>query len=838
VKGARLVTAVQDKISDSSACLNSYWPISQFIACNALKGFEGLHFDEALKLSNRMFGARGYLPLARYRQMYESRRISPGDLAEAFENYKNRGRNNKQARSSFEPASLAELLDALHGTTIVADINRQLSKWCAAYFDQTQAQWQIPKADGLYTFWRDLVQHDLSLDFSGGHNWRDDLRALPADSTVAVERSLAQLGVEEDSVTAYLSHHFAQLPGWASHIKWRQFEAGQAKLLSDFLAMSLFYEAQLSKPVIKKLYQDQQSPWKAARARYESSIGLDVEAEKEDYGPVWQDAYEINYRNRLLDLVGEKHCVDSGILERAKERDATGQLVFCIDVRSEPVRRHLEGLGNYDTFGFAGFFGLPMRFYEYGSGQALDICPALLRPEKTVREECADQTAAAFLNAQSLLVSAQQLRKRLKASLAGAFSFVETMGLWSALPIAGRTLFPQLFEKLRRPLSGQRRQLAKASLDCSSFSLDEKISLAEGALRAIDLCKNFAPLIVLCGHKSESVNNPYASALDCGACGGNSGEYSARLAAQLFNDPQVRIGLLHRGISITDRTWFVAAEHNTTTDTFEFFSSDSVPDSHRLTLHKIAEDMQKAGLMASKERSQKLPASLWSNCNSPMARSCDWAQVAPEWGLAGNAAFIAAPRHLSSGLNLEGRCFLHSYEYMSDPQGQILESIMTAPLVVAQWINMQYYLSTVDNNVFGSGSKTTHNVVGDFGVIQGVQSDLKLGLPLQSVAVSEGLEQHEPMRLLALIRAPRTAIDKVLANQKALASLVKNEWIRLIAADPIDGGFYLARDAGSWIKINGQPRERQLSHCSSENAQFCCGANQMGAVRYDKANYR
>ena len=58
---------------------------------------------------------------------------------------------------------------------------------------------------------------------------------------------------------------------------------------------------------------------------------------------------------------------------------------------------------------------------------------------------------------------------------------------------------------------------------------------------------------------------------------------------------------------------------------------------------------------------------------------------------------------------------------------------MTAPMIVAHWINMQYFASTVDNDHFGSGNKTIHNVVGRFGILSGNGGDLMTGLPWQSL---------------------------------------------------------------------------------------------------------
>jgi uncharacterized protein YbcC (UPF0753/DUF2309 family) len=163
-------------------------------------------------------------------------------------------------------------------------------------------------------------------------------------------------------------------------------------------------------------------------------------------------------------------------------------------------------------------------------------------------------------------------------------------------------------------------------------------------------------------------------------------------------------------------------------------------------------------------------------------RSRDWAQVRPEWGLANNAAFIAAPRERTRGLNLGGRTFLHNYNAQLDPDKSTLELIMVAPMVVASWINLQYYGSTVNNRLFGSGNKVLHNVVGTFGVWQGNGGDLQSGLPLQSV--HDGTRwMHEPLRLSVFIEAERTDIEGIIAKQPGVRELVEYGWINLFAMD-------------------------------------------------------
>ena len=277
---------------------------------------------------------------------------------------------------------------------------------------------------------------------------------------------------------------------------------------------------------------------------------------------------------------------------------------------------------------------------------------------------------------------------------------------------------------------------------------EEQAAIARNALRIMGLTGGFGRIVLLCGHKCSSDNNPYAASLDCGACGGHEGGANARVAAMAFNRPSVRERLAGWGIPIPDDTHFVAARHDTTTDEVEFFDEDLAPPGHADDLAAL-----KAALAAAGEASRHngTPASGPPPCRGRRRRARDWSEVRPEWGLAGNAAFVVGPRALTAGADLGGRSFLHSYDWRADPDGSSLEVILTAPLVVGEWINMQYFLSTVDNRRFGSGDKVIHNVVGKLGVMQGNQGDLAIGLPLQSV--SDGQRPvHEPLRLTAVVQ--------------------------------------------------------------------------------------
>jgi uncharacterized protein YbcC (UPF0753/DUF2309 family) len=332
----------------------------------------------------------------------------------------------------------------------------------------------------------------------------------------------------------------------------------------------------------------------------------------------------------------------------------------------------------------------------------------------------------------------------------------------------------------------------------TGFDAEQRVAMADAVLRSMSLTEDFARIVLLAGHGSTTANNPHASGLDCGACGGHTGEANARVAAAILNDHAVRIGLKSRGIDIPEDSWFLGALHDTTTDEVRLYDLADVPSSHQEDVAQLQGRLAAASALARSERATLLGIAGSSNIGRRvMARSRDWSQVRPEWGLAGNAAFIAAPRVRTRGIDLGGRAFLHEYDYRKDAGFGVLELIMSAPMVVASWINLQYYGSTVNNRTFGSGNKTLHNVVGQLGVLEGNAGDLKVGLPWQSVHDGKRFV-HEPMRLNVVIEAPRSEIDRVVARHASVRELVDNGWVHLFAIENQGQEICRYHGAGRW----------------------------------------
>jgi len=215
-----------------------------------------------------------------------------------------------------------------------------------------------------------------------------------------------------------------------------------------------------------------------------------------------------------------------------------------------------------------------------------------------------------------------------------------------------------------------------------------------------------------------------------------------------------------------------------------------------------------AGERLSRERSTRLPG----DPGKVRVRGHDWAQVRPEWGLAGNAAFVVGPRSITAGLDLACRVYLHSYDAESDGDGSALEAIMTAPLVVGVWIASQYYFSAVDPDQFGAGDKTLHNPVGGIGVMLGEGGDLQVGLPAQAVGVGHH-RMHQSLRLLAVIQAPLDRIDAIIERNEVLQNYIGGKWMTLAGRSRGHEPWSLRSPGGGWTLWH--PADESVDHSNA-----------------------
>ena len=791
--------------------LPTHYPLETFIAVNPLAGLESTPFEQAIRRSGDLYGARGTLPEQAFRELHRAGRITDADLDEALIRRYPNLRQRPAVRLGKRELTPVELLraDLLCGypapeplrrnqirservaPDVAATVDDQVVKWCTAFFGN--GAWSMPgREDGFYAAWRALAPNDPSLP----RGVRTDLRAVARRADDAALAALSALAVDDDTRVLYLQAHLTRLPGWAAHVQWCG-GRGLGVDVVDYLAVRLTYEAALLRYRGERPVEVAPGSIPSARERVQDLLdawGLDGIGDAEVAAaarvltvlPVparellWQNAFEGHYRDGLLAELGRER-------DRAP-RPVHTQLVSCIDTRSEGLRRRLEAFDGYETLGFAGFFAVAIRFTDMLGGAANDLCPVLISPSHQIREEpvpgAADAAARQLAGARSL-AGAESAFHTAKVSAAAPFALAEAAG-WAAAPLsAAKTFAPAVSAGIRRRLQGLVAPPAPAAVDVTDMPLAERALFAQVALVTMGLVRGFGRLVVMCGHGSVTENNPYRAALECGACGGQAGGPNARTAAAILNQSEVRGELRGVGIDIPDDTYFLAAQHDTATDRVSILDPHLIPVGHRDDVRRLRDDLAAAGAALAAERCTVLPGA--RRVRSPRraarhvgGRSADWAQVYPEWGLAGNAAFVVAPRDVTRSVDLSRRVFLHSYDADVDVDGTALETILTAPLVVAQWISCQYYFSTVAPEVFGAGTKTIHNVVGSVGVIAGHSGDLRLGLPWQSVADGD-LLRHEPLRLLAVIQAPLDRIDVVVDRNPILQRLFGNDWVGVAA---------------------------------------------------------
>jgi uncharacterized protein YbcC (UPF0753/DUF2309 family) len=742
------------------------WPLKHFVAVNPFVGLLDRPFAEACALLQRSVGAAPLQSPADYLAALRAGTISPDDLAAVAGPGWSAARlvsilEKADASAAIEPiATVADLLDQerprAHWSVFVVE---EIAKYCAVAFDENQTTWNSPwKTFRLYASWRDAAAHDRNPESFGLAGFRAFVKSLPAEADACIAHCAKILDPQHLDLTDFFHRQLATISGWAGYVQYLVREdalRGRANpALRELLAIRLAYDAALHQAFARDgVFR---ADWRHQTAPATDATLLEALVR-------WQSAYEHGFQRRLaLSLAAAP--------SHPPITRPSAQAVFCIDVRSEVFRRHLEAaLPGAQTIGFAGFFGFPVAHRPAGASEAASRCPVLLVPPVESCEPLSPAAADAATHARAEAGA----WKAFQNSAASCFSFVETAGLAFGAALAKG--------------AGKAPSCSRVAPGLAAASPETRAALAEGALRNMSLVRNFARLVLVCGHGSQSANNPYASALDCGACGGHAGDVNARLAAATLNDPAVRAVLAARGIEIPADTVFVAGLHDTLSDDVALFDLEQVPASHRADLRGLRAALASAGAAARRERAPSLGLAGTPDARldaAVRARATDISQVRPEWGLANNAALVAAPRSRSAGLKLEGRVFLHDYDASLDPENKVLTLILCAPVVVASWINLQYYASRVDPRRYGAGNKVLHHVVGGLGVMEGNSGDLKVGLPLQSIHDGEKFV-HEPRRLTVYIDVAHERIDAVLAAQPAVKQLFDHGWISLIA---LEGG--------------------------------------------------
>ena len=789
---------LQTTVNTACKKIAPLWPLSHFVAVNPFIGYSDQTFAKTAASLKRIQGADTVLPRKWFKEHYENGKIGLADLragvaAAAPEVIRSFKFHQEEMTADhliqllsmpaveepelYQTCSFSVYLDSRMNTPWQYVIREEAAKWCAAYDDEGQSSWKFPWKDlSLYAGWKSAAVIDKNPELNGLKGFRKRVAEFSEDPHVAIEEAVAKLEMPEDKVEELLYRILLTLPGWSGHLRYKDREHeirnSEGDLLVQLLAILLNYEVALYEMHLNdsKLIDE----WK--RNLTDHSEGLVEDAIPLELAErlIWQSALESSFEQTLRTQI---------VAEPAPAGRPDVQAVFCIDVRSEVFRRALESTSlNIQTIGFAGFFGLAIDHKIPGVGGSQARCPVLFAPPVKTAEGRSGIEALQYDELRfERVMERENARgwKRFKEAASSCFTFVETIGLGY-----GYKLVCDAFgiDKGVAPT-----EAAPAFLE--ALSVDARTDMANGILNGLGLRENFAKVVMFCGHGSKTKNNPYASGLDCGACGGHAGDANARLAAALLNQSDVRVGLKAHGVNIPPDTIFIGGLHNTTIDQVTLFETEKVDAD---LLAKLETSLDAAGRMTAMERSVFLGNTKDQSdvVGAVRSRSLDWSQVRPEWGLAGNAAFIVGPRAWTRQANLGSRAFLHEYNASADPEAAVLEAVIGGPLVVGSWINLQYYGSATDNLHFGSGHKAIHNVVGGVGVALGNENDLRPGLPFQSVHDGEKFI-HEPLRLHACIATSTEVLDGILSRQEHVRHLVENNWIHMIS---------IGKDGKQWLR--------------------------------------
>lgn len=715
-----------------------------------------------------------------------------------------------------------------------------LIRLCAAYLDQGLAHTQMPERSKGFMYAVFALYADMAVPQP---EWLREFQAQcryfmsrSAGTEEVIAETLKAMGVSCDEQRQCLLETLLALGGWAG--MFHQYEHFPERIpiqqlpakLDEFLAIRLLLDYAAAQSIAKRQGMEvTQIPHHVDRpttrwelVHYEAFIAAQAfELIAEDFATEEQvnrwyeeiDGFDSWQRRYYLQLAYERHyrhMILEGLHAHREHVVPTPenpalQIICCMDEREESLRRHLEELHpDVETYGFAGFYGVAMQYKGLEDVTSRPLCPVVISPKHLVEEIAIDPEAgqhyiAARKRRGAMLNSLRRSRKSMLAGL--AFSLIA--GVFKLGLLFGHSFSPRTTDELVDSLihAGLKRPATRLALEramdaepeCDGlyreYTVTEMADIVFNVLNAMGM-KRFSSIVAVLGHGSSSANNPHRAAYDCGATGGGRGGPNGRAFAMMANHPAVRKVLSARGLEISKETWFVGGFHNTSSDTMRYYDLDLVPESHRCQLEAMEGKLLDACRLDAHERCRRFEHAhpdigVEHAHYHATQRAVDLAQPRPEYGHGSNAFCIIGRREKTRDLFMDRRGFLISYDPENDnAEANILVNILQAAAPVGAGISLEYYFSAVDNQRYGCGTKLPHNVTGLIGVMDGFASDLRTGLPLQTIEI------HEPMRLLVIVEATPETLMKIAQERPAVGQLVANEWIQLVAWHPQSGDFW------------------------------------------------
>ena len=739
--------------------------------------------------------------------------------------------------------------DRLHRSRVAdtdAWVHPLLIRLAGAFLDQGVAYWHMPDRDrGFLSAVRRLYGLGLGPPFP----WAASISSTFTEQEEAgwtaeetVEWALEQMHVSEADREEVIRATLLSLRGWAGMMREIELHperapvAAQPASLMDYLAVQLCLDlfaarfevrehlgqhatlADMEKPGFAEAKKNTALIYEAYCLAQLSDISL-REFQSDEVSRSWiravedfdsterrrslHRAYERRHRVEVLDAIASAP-------NAATQPEAPAllfQAIFCIDDREESLRRHLEDVQpEVETFGYAGFFGVAMDYQGLDDVRPKPLCPVVIKPQHFVREVAAStEDSRGYPSAMRRRAVAQHASSIGARTLVRGALFSSVLGPLSTIPLVAHAMFPRLAHRVGEWLDrvGIERPATRLAIEATrdidmnididvetairnGYSVFEMADIVESALCTMSLDPSKSSLVIVVGHGSSSLNNPHEAAHDCGATGGGRGGPNARAFAGMANHSGVREILRERGLDIPRMTFFIGAYHNTCDDSMTFYDQDLVPDPVKQTLAVAKMRFVDACVKDAHERCRRFEtASLGVSMKRALVdvqeHAVDLAQPRPEYGHATNAVCIVGRRQFTRNLFLDRRAFLVSYDATTDPQGDLLAPLLLSVGPVGAGINLEYYFSFVDPCGYGSGTKLPHNITGLLGVMDGHASDLRTGLPWQMVEI------HEPVRLLTIVEARQSVLERILEEHDALRGLVGNGWIQFVSRDPESG---------------------------------------------------